>query len=195
METQVVDLAVRLGEVAVRNTAGLILDRIRATKAKNDDAETIAALEEIISNLIADKNELVQISQAFEQEFVAQRISDEDINYITTNLVPVIEHLAQASSDPGDKSAQETLDLIKPMLSTEVLKVLQVLGFNFRQAVGEPLTILLREYILANVPRPQSDAAQQLSQQQSLEVLRLAQDPEAYARFLALHGGGGNASG
>jgi hypothetical protein len=188
METQVVDLAVRLGEVAVRNTAGLILDRIRAAKTKRDDAETIAELEEIISSLIADKNEVVQIAQAFEQEFVAQRISDDDINYITTNLVPIIEHLAEAGSSPGDSSTQETIDLIKPLLSTEVLKVLQVLGFNFKQAVGEPLTILLREFVLANVPRAPSDASQQLDQQQTIEALRLAQNPEAFARFLALGG-------
>jgi hypothetical protein len=195
MESQVVDLAVHLGEVAVRNTAGLISDRIRAAKMKREATETIAELEEIISSLIADKNEVVQIAQAFEQEFVAQRISDTDIEYITTNLLPIIEHLAQAGSQPGDMSTQETIDLIKPLLSTEVLKVLQVLGFNFKQAVGEPLTILLREFVLANVPRPQSEATQQLGQQQTIEALRLAQDPEAFARFLALGGSSEDTTG
>lgn len=188
MENQVVHLAVRLSEVALRNTAGLILDRVRAAKAKRDDAETIAELEEIIFSLITDKNEVVQIAQALEQEFVAQRISDADIDYITTNLVPIVEHLAKASADPDDTSTQEMLDLVKPLLSTEVLKVLQVLGFNFKQAVGEPLTILLREFVLANVPRSTSEAIQQLSQQQTIEILRLAQDPEAFARFQALSG-------
>lgn len=188
MDSQIIELVARLGEVAVRNTAGVISDRIRAAKAKRNDAESIAELEEIITSLISDKNEVVQIAQALEQNFVAQRISTDEINYVTTHLIPVIEQVAHASAQPGDTSSQDMLNLIKPLLSGETLTVLQVLGFNFKQAIGEPLTILLRALILANVPVGANDSASLLSAQQSLEFMRLAQDPDAFARFQAIAG-------
>lgn len=190
MDPQGVDLALRLSEVAVRNTAGVVSDRIQAAKAKRKDAEVVAEMEEIISSLIADKNEVVQIAQVLEEKFVAQRVSETEIDYVTTNLVPLIERLVAAASGPNDTSTQDSIELFKPLLSAETLTVLQVLGFNFKQAVGEPLTILLRELILAQVPaRPSVDAAA-VTQQQTLEALRLAQDPAAFDRFQGLWGTG-----
>jgi hypothetical protein len=187
VDSQVVELAVRLGEVAVRNTAGRIADRLQAAKARRNDVEVIAEMEEIISGLIADKNEVVQIAQALEEKLVAQRVSETEINYVTSNLVPLIEQVANASA-PGDTSMQESIDLFKPLLSEETLTVLQLLGFNFKQALGEPLTVLLRELILAQVPQRTSEDAAVVNQKQTLEALRLAQDPEAFARFQALWG-------
>lgn len=186
MDTQVAELAARLTEVTVRNTATVIAERIQAVKAKRRDAEVISELEEIISSLISDKNEMTQIAQALEERFVAQRISETEINYVTSTLVPLLEKFVEASAEEGDTAAKDTIDLLKPLLSEETLTVLQVLGFNFKQAVGEPLTELLRGFILAQVPRRPSEAATDLGQQQTVELLRLAQDPEAFGRFQAL---------
>ncbi|HYT45080.1 MAG TPA: hypothetical protein VEP90_22325, partial [Methylomirabilota bacterium] len=90
---QVAALTIRLGEAGIRNTAGVVYNKIQTVKAKKNDKETINELEEIINSLIADKNELVQIAQAYEQEFVAQQISQEDIEYITKSFIPVLKKL------------------------------------------------------------------------------------------------------
>src|SRR5450756_2171577 len=117
MDPQVADLALRLTEVAVRNTATVIAERIQAAKAKRKDSDVIAEMEEIISSLITDKNEITQIAQALEEKFVAQRISETEINYVTSNLVPLIEKLASASAEEGDTSAQDSIALFKPLIS------------------------------------------------------------------------------
>lgn len=95
---QIADLGVRLGDTVLRNTAGAIASRIKTVKAKKDDKATIHELEEIISSLIDDRNELIQIAQAYEQEFVAQQISEEDIAYITTSFIPVLKDLIKRTS-------------------------------------------------------------------------------------------------
>jgi hypothetical protein len=74
------ELGVKLTESAVRNTAGAISDKISSIKAKRDDKQTIRELEDIVNNLLDDKSELVRIAQAYEQELVSQKISDEDID-------------------------------------------------------------------------------------------------------------------
>lgn len=62
---------------------------------------------------------------------------------------------------------------------------MQLIGFNFRKAIGEPLTKLVGQLILS---RAQADSAlnleiQRLGLQRELAYLELAGDPEAYDRL------------
>jgi len=187
MDPELQTLGVQLGEAAVRNTASAIFDRIGAAKARRQNQEIIAELEQIVNDLIADKAELVRIAQAFEQEMVAQRISAEDVEYITANIVPVLEKMMEsaAKDDAEDAPAQAVMDLIKPILSVETVTVLQLLGFNFRKAIGEPLTTLVSTAILSKAQsNPTLDLEiQKLGLQRELAFFEVAKDAEAYARL------------
>lgn len=44
------------------------------------DQETIAELEDIVNELVADKAELIRIAQAYEEEFVTQRLSPKTLS-------------------------------------------------------------------------------------------------------------------
>lgn len=183
------ELAVGLAGSAARNTAQVVWDRVNALKAANKDRETISGLEQIINDLIADKNDLTRIAQAYQSELVAQRLSSGDIRYITDTVVPLIEQLAATSSTDAAKTTQ-MMKLLKPLLSIETVNVLQLLGFNFRRAIGEPLTELVEKSILSRASAS-GDAATELAHLQlrrELAVLELAQDPDAYARFQSLTG-------
>lgn len=86
----VAELASNLIEASARNTASYIADKIKTSKAKKNDKETINELEEIIQNLLNDKLEIQRIAQAYEQELLSQKITEKDIEYITNNLLPVL---------------------------------------------------------------------------------------------------------
>ena len=140
MEQQLIDLGVRLSEALLKNTASAISTKIKAIKSKKEDKETINELEEIIQELISDKNELLQISQAYQQELMAQKITDKEIEYITKELIPKLQELVRAT---GGNNVDEMVRILSPLISKETLTILQLLGFNFRKAIGEPLTMLL----------------------------------------------------
>ena len=108
-------------------------------------------MEDIIYGLLSDKSELVQIAQAYEEELIAQRISADDIEYISTNFVPLLQRLIKSASDNDspDGAAEEIIELIQPLLSVETVTILQLIGFNFRKAIGEPLTELVSKLILS----------------------------------------------
>ncbi len=143
-------------------------------------------MEEIVNGLLSDKSELVRIAQAYEQELVAQRISASDVEYIATNFVPILKQLMESAvaQGGGDATVVETMiDLLEPILSVETVTVLQVIGFNFRKAIGEPLTQLVAELILS---RSQGDAAtrqelQRLTLAHETAYLEVIRDPEAHA--------------
>lgn len=186
MDPQLQALGAQLAASAIRNGATAIGDRITAIRARRDDKEIIAELEQIINDLLSDKNELVRISRAFEDELVSQRISESDVNYIVGSIIPVIEGLAGGNTS----SAGQQLDAVKQLLSKETITVMQLLGFNFAKAIGEPLTELARSAILAKSPlEPATNSKlQALAAEHQMKLADVSLDPDAHRRFMQLLG-------
>lgn len=180
-------LAISLAGSTIRNTAQAVSDRIRGLKASNNDSETINGLEQLVNDLIADKNDLTRIAQAYQAELVAQRLSSGDIQYITETVVPLVESLIDSSQD-GDSDESRIFETIKPLLSIETVNVLQLLGFNFRKAIGEPLTELVEHAILSKAPGDTSAEIQRLQLEREIAYISVAQDPAAHARLVAMYG-------
>ncbi len=162
-----------------------IIDRIGIAKTKRDDKKTIYELEEIISDLVADKNELIRIGQAYKQEFVAQQISEEDITYITTKFLPVLKDLIQQNSSVEAANIEKTIEIVTQLLSVEMITVLQVVGFNFKKAIGEPLTLLLQKLITAQAPidKQSNLESTKLALICNTEALKVVQDKDASERL------------
>jgi hypothetical protein len=179
--------------LGARNLASTVTSRIRASKARKEDQETIAELDQIVNDLLADKTELVRIAQAYQQELVAQRISAADIEYITTNLVPKLKELVAATANETDKKAaatEEMIDRIRPILSIESVTLLQMIGFNFRAAIGEPLTHLIARLISSAKSDNEELAPEirRLELAREVAYLEVVRDPEAFARFAKFSG-------
>jgi predicted helicase len=189
MDPQLQTLGLQLADTAVRHTAASVGIRISAVKAKKNNQETIAELEQIVNDLQSDRSELVRIAQAYEDELVAQRISNSDIEYISNSFVPALQQIiesAPASEGQDVATAQQVIAFLQPLLSVEMVTVLQLVGFNFRKAIGEPLTELIARLILAKAQEDPSAAQeiQRLALVREASYLEVAQDPEAYARLL-----------
>ena len=156
MDDQIIALSVRLAEAAARNTAASVADRVGALRARKDARETVSQLEEIVNDLISDKIELLQIAQAFEQDLVAQRITPVQAQALIDAVVPTLKAMAAGNGQQGQSSVEPLL----PLLTPDMIEALQLLGFNFRQAIGEPLTQLLAEYLLSKGPQSSTSPRQ-----------------------------------
>lgn len=205
LPAEVLQLGTQLTASMARNGSAMILDKVRTMRASGRQEETIAGLEEIINDLQEDKRQLVQIAQAYQSELVSQQLAPGDIRYIADTLLPLLEQFVGASTedvdpdvgeevdDAADEKRQESLkqlELMKSLLSVETANVLQLLGFNFRRAIGEPLTSLCESLILAKVS-PSDDLQQQLqlaSIRNQTALIELAANPQAYERFRSMMG-------
>lgn len=172
----IVKLASNLIEISARNTATYIADKIKTSKAKKNDKETINELEEIIQNLLNDKIEIQRIAQAYEQELTSQKITESDIEYITDNLLPIFSKFIPDSQ-------KDNFEQIKSLLSVETLTIMQLLGFNYKRAIGEPLTLLVQKTIESKIPTDSK-----LNSQWALAMTNIALDEEATKRYYKLIG-------
>ncbi|MGG2072846.1 hypothetical protein AB1J28_05815 [Lysinibacillus irui] len=179
------ELSAKFAGLMAKNSVPMIMDKIKLAKESKESNETINRLEEIISELISEKNELIQIIQVYEEKLIMQKISDKEIEYITESIIPIIETLIAESEDEVAENAQKALGIFKPLLSKETFSILQMLGFNFKQAIGEPLTNLLRALIHSKVPlnSMQQYESTILQQQTVFEELKIYNDEQAFERM------------
>src|SRR5699024_4510849 len=186
---ELIKASIDLSKFLIQNTTQTIIDKKKLAKAKGNNEETIQSLEEIINTLIAEKNQLIEIAQTYDEHLVSQKISENDIEYITDSLIPLLESILEKDeTDEGVKN-RASLEMLKPLLAKETFNILQLLGFNFKKAIGEPLTLLINKLISAQIPETaeQSKELEILIAQRELEYFRILQDEESFDRLMQLN--------
>ena len=181
MDPEMMQMTARLAELAVRNSASAVFEKIKTSKAKKSDTETIAELTDIIKELIDEKQELELISQAFERELATQKLSENDIKFVGETVLPVIKEFASKGKDDNQDLLQ-SIDMIEPLISQNTLQVLQILGFNFKKAIGEPFTELLRKKI-QSLHVESSESLIISTAERDTEFYKVLQDSEAFDRL------------
>ena len=180
------ELSTSLSEIALRNAAAAVTTKIAAVKAQRKDRQTITTLEDIVNDLLADKSELIRIAQAFDDQLVAQRLSPEDVEFITKHLLPLLRKLMDASGQ--DVTDDEMMEAVESLLSVEVLTIMQLIGFNYREAIGEPLTEFVAAQIAFRMPHDQirNLSLHQAVVERDIALAEIAGDHEKCERFSAL---------
>ncbi|RLL45412.1 hypothetical protein D8M04_11200 [Oceanobacillus piezotolerans] len=188
MDPELIKVGTGLATQIVKSSAQTISNRIDVLKTSKKDKEVINELQEIINDLIDERSQLVQLTQSYEEKLIAQRISEKDIDYITDKIVPLLEGVLESSEDKNAEKNKENLKAIEGILSKETFNILQLLGFNFKIAIGEPLTELLRKSISSQIPISQEAHVkyQTLTEEKELEFLKMVNDEEAYERYQKL---------
>lgn len=168
---------------SLTNAVSTISDRVRVAKQKTNKEETINELEQIINDLIDEKQELYRTIQIYQEELIMKKISNEDVEYITQKIVPLLEGLMIENSTDD---TMDNFEMLKSLLSQETFKILQLLGFNFKKAIGEPLTNLVRDFIESQNPKLEGKQLelQLLKEKINIEFMKIIQDKEAYDRYL-----------
>lgn len=138
MEDQLIALGVKFAEVVSRNSISFVGDRINLAKEKKNLESQSLAYTEIINNLLQDKEELALIAREYKQAYEQITISDEDIEYLHNTLEGAIELLDAFS--PQSEGTKMSMRTIVDLLSKDTLKTMQLIGFNYKEAIGQPLT-------------------------------------------------------
>lgn len=141
LDNTIVELGAQLGILAAKNTASTIYNKISVLKHRREDGKTITEYEEIINDLITEKQELIRIANAYKQQYENINISDEDMEYLHNTLKIVLE-----STSPDGKT-DENLSVALAFLNKDTLKTMQLIGFNYKEGIGRPLTELCEEWI------------------------------------------------
>ncbi|MGJ0530210.1 hypothetical protein ACR723_06270 [Enterococcus lactis] len=192
MDPQLVELSARLTEVALKTTATSISSKLKAVKQSRDDKKIIAEMNDMIYELLDDKQELEAIAKSYQEEFIAQKLSEDDLKYISSTVLPIMKKFLEELAETQEVEERlktikliESLDAFESLLSINTLNVLQLIGFNFKKGIGEPLTELIKNSINGSNKKDQIKY-NELIAERDIEYFKLIQDKEAYDRFMSL---------
>jgi hypothetical protein len=86
----------------------------------------------------------------------------------------------------GDEKKDEYIGYIESLLSKELVKVMQLIGFNYREAIGIPLTKLCADAISNLKQTEGKQNLQELNLKNQTAIAKLSLDKRAYNRFVRL---------
>lgn len=133
------DMGVSLAKLALKGTTTSVHNKIELAKNEKNMEALRNTYNEIVSELLVEREEAIRIAQAYKEELEKVQISDEDIYHLYNTVSKILEIFKKMSPD-ANMQQLETFEQLKELINVDTLKTLQLLGFNYKAAIGEPLT-------------------------------------------------------
>ncbi|MCL6634023.1 MAG: hypothetical protein K6T63_15510 [Alicyclobacillus herbarius] len=137
------EVGANLANLVVKGTVASVTTKIKTMKHEKDIEVIRNTYDELINELLSEREEAIRIAQVYKNELEKIEISDSDIEHLHNTVTRVLEILKFAFPDAPIKE----LAMFQSLITADTLKAMQLLGFNFRAAIGEPLTELCAEAI------------------------------------------------
>lgn len=152
IDSTIIELGVRLGEASIKSTWSKVSDRIRQIKADKDKDSQIRSYDELVRNLMDEKANLQDIANEYREQLEKVTISDEDIESlhrtVENALTLIMKFNANSTtSTPESSESGDSLEAVLGLLNADTLKTLQLLGYNYKEAIGAPLTEATANFI------------------------------------------------
>src|SRR5699024_9392085 len=163
----VVELGVILKGIIESGVASKATNLITTVKSSNDKDKVISAYEEVFNQLIEENQQLKSVALAYKEEYDQMNLSEQDINYLQTTAQRLLElFIPEITSEMREKLEEQGLeeDELKKMeqereeylkfidlIQVDTLRTMQHLGYNYKKAIGEPLTELTSQSILSSL--------------------------------------------
>ena len=132
-----VKVGIELTTLTLKGTTTLVNSKIQSLKEERNADKLRNTYDEIVNELLSEREQAIRIAQAYKEEYEKVNINDEDIEYLHNTLKRAISLL---SSFTGLDSEEKSMKQLVALLNKDTLKTMQLLGFNYKEAIGEPLT-------------------------------------------------------
>lgn len=194
MQTEkfLLELGLKLSELATKNTASYVWDRIQMIRDSKDYEKSKGTYEELINKLLQERDDAVKIAQIYRNELGKIEISDEDIKHLHETITNILNALkAIQKIQTGEETNEivdnqfEMMEQVKNFISIDTLKTMQLIGFNYKIAIGEPLTQVTRDFLLTKLASSKANKDfQNTLTPQFVEVLKNKQSTENFLKVL-----------
>ena len=139
MPNTLAQMASSLTMLAAKGAATAVYSKVQSVRSEKKADVIRATYDEVVDQLLDERGEAIRIAQAYREELEKVEISDDDINHLHGTITSVLSIIKKMS--PNAKNI-DVLEQLKDLVSVDTLKTMQLLGFNYKAAIGEPLTRL-----------------------------------------------------
>lgn len=145
--------------MAVKGTVTAISTKVRAIKEEKNAEKIRNTYDEIVNELLSEREEAIRIAQAYKSELEKVVISDEDIQHLHNTVANILKIITDMQIANAERVGVDAVEAVKEqtkvyeqfmeLISVDTLKTMQLIGFNYKAAIGEPLTLMLKNFLLS----------------------------------------------
>jgi len=146
MDEQLLALNTAFTKAITEVTVEKVTNKISQIKLNHDLKKQVTDYEQLVNDLLDNKNKLELTARNYKERLEQVTISDSDIESLhntVSKVIKLIKPLSQFENEEDEKSIDVVLDL----LNSDTLKTLQLLGYNYKKAIGEPLTKITADFL------------------------------------------------
>lgn len=176
MVAEISMLGAALKEVLSSGVADKAVGLVSSVKKNLDKDKTISAYENAFTQLIQENYELKTISMGYRDQFDQIYLSEKDIDYLQQTATRLINLFIPEITDEKKEELEnqlvnqqgqsnleaelvikqwekeqmkqrKSIEQLVDLIQVDTLRTMQLLGFNYREAIGEPLTELVANSI------------------------------------------------
>ena len=141
--SQIIESGAAIATLVGSGTVKAIAAKVQSLKDEKSVDKVRAGYDEILTQLLQERSDAILLAQAYKDELDKIKISDEDIVHLQNTVSNVLDIIKQFSPE----TSTESYETFKDLISADTLKTMQLLGFNYKAAIGEPLTELCADAI------------------------------------------------
>ena len=101
-----VEMGAALTELAIKGTATAVANKVKSIKDEKDVARLRSTYDDIVNQLLSERDEAVRIAQAYKSEIERIVISDEDIEHLHNTVSRLLDLVKEISPDTPVASGQ-----------------------------------------------------------------------------------------
>ena len=139
MDETIVALNTAFAKSITEVTVEKVTNKITQIKSNHDLKKQVTDYEQLVNDLLDNKNKLELTARNYKERLEQVTISDSDIESLHNTVSTVIK-LVRPLSQSENENDEKSIDIVLDLLNSDTLKTLQLLGYNYKKAIGEPLT-------------------------------------------------------
>lgn len=146
MDETIVALNTAFAKSITEVTVEKVTNKITQIKSNHDLKKQVTDYEQLVNDLLDNKNKLELTARNYKERLEQVTISDSDIESLHNTVSTVIK-LVRPLSQSEKENDKKSIDILLDLLNSDTLKTLQLLGYNYKKAIGEPLTQITANFL------------------------------------------------
>ncbi|MDM7510816.1 hypothetical protein QUF15_11105 [Lactococcus lactis] len=146
MDETIVALNTAFAKSITEVTVEKVTNKITQIKSNHDLKKQVTDYEQLVNDLLDNKNKLELTARNYKERLEQVTISDSDIESLHNTVSTVIK-LVRPLSQSENENDEKSIDIVLDLLNSDTLKTLQLLGYNYKKAIGEPLTQITANFL------------------------------------------------
>ncbi|KAF0799935.1 hypothetical protein GBO83_07895 [Pediococcus acidilactici] len=150
MDENLLALNTAFAKAITEVTVEKVTDKITQIKSNHDLKKQVTDYEQLVNDLLDNKNKLELTARNYKERLEQVTISDSDIESLHSTVSKVLK-IIKPLSQSGEQEDEKSMDIVLDLLNSDTLKTLQLLGYNYKKAIGEPLTQITADFLKAKL--------------------------------------------